>query len=578
MQTTCPLDCYDACSVLFENEKLKGDPHHPLTQGFLCPSLNSFLKTPRLTNPRYQGVEVSMDEALAILTSLLQQNQDKSTLFFKGSGNMGCMQNVTNLFFKNYGAIFTKGSLCDGAGEAGIVEGRGANLALSIAEVAKSEVVVVWGRNLTKTNAHLYNTIKDKILIVIDPVKTEIAQKADIHIQLCPKSDFYLAILFARIAYIEEMQDSTFIEEYTQEYDYFIDFIRSYKMKKLMREIDTSINDCMAALKLISEHKSLFLVGVGVQKYLHGGDVLRAIDSLAAMLGLFGKEGCGVSYLSDSGYGFTLPFDSGVEKVSKPTVDFSSFDTLFIQGANPASQMPNTKKVVEGIKKAGVSIYFGLYENETSQLCDLVIPAKTFLEKEDIRLSYGSEYIGLMPKLSESDIGISEYALTVHLTSAFDYAPLERESTYIEKIIRSNSKMADDYLVSKSYDIVPYSQGFYTDDEKFYFMDEIYDEQIDKSSGYFLITAKPRHSINSQFKLDHKLYLPLESGYVDGKSVKVSSKYGSAEFEVCLSSTLRSDSVLIYSGAKGLNQLTPSLKSNAGESAVFQEVKIVLEK
>ena len=62
-KTTCPLDCYDACSVIYEGGKLKGDPNHPLTQGFLCPSLNGFLKQKRIIKPSYNGKEIEMDEA-----------------------------------------------------------------------------------------------------------------------------------------------------------------------------------------------------------------------------------------------------------------------------------------------------------------------------------------------------------------------------------------------------------------------------------------------------------------------------------------------------------------------------------
>ena len=61
-------------------------------------------------------------------------------------------------------------------------------------------------------------------------------------------------------------------------------------------------------LSMIKGKKVSFLVGLGVQKYTFGHSVLRAIDSFAAMLGMFGKEGCGVGYLGDSSFGFASPF------------------------------------------------------------------------------------------------------------------------------------------------------------------------------------------------------------------------------------------------------------------------------
>jgi len=578
MRTTCPLDCYDACSVIYEDGKLKGDKEHPFTQGSLCPSLNSFLKQERIKTPSLNGKPITMDEALNILSSTLKKNQNDKNLFFKGSGNMGRMQDVTSLFFSKIGFTFTKGSLCDGAGEAGIVEGRGVSLALPISEIEKSEVVVVWGRNISTTNSHMMKVIEGKSLIVIDPVKTDIAKKADIHLQLRPRSDFFLAMLWARFAFLEEMEDLEFIENFTEEFEYFKDFAQGFRINELINEVDLKVSTFIGALEMIRGKKVSFLVGVGVQKYMHGDSVLRAIDSFAAMLGLFGKEGCGVSYLSDSGYGFSNPFAHRAKRVAKPTVDFKEYKTVFIQGANPLSQMPDTNRVDEGLSNSEFIIYFGLYENESSKKAHLVIPAKTFLEKDDVRLSYGSEFVGLMPKQIDNDIGISEYELTKFLFNSFGFDGLKSEQEYINEIIESNAKELNGYHHSNNYKKVPYSEGFYTDDEKFIFMDEVEDEKLKDKNGYFLITSKPKKSINSQFSLDNHVYISSNNGFKNDDLVKVSSKYGNSTFKVKISDDLRDDSIKIHSGAKGVNLLTPSLKSNDGDSAVFQEVKIKLEK
>ncbi len=575
MKTTCPLDCYDACSVVYVEGKLRGDKAHPLTQGYLCPNLNGYLKEPRIEKPRFKGKEIEMEEALEILKEQLTYYHDNSSLYFKGQGNFGMLQNLPGLFFDAYGATFTRGSLCDGAGAAGVEEGRGANLSMPFEEIAKAEVVVVWGRNIESTNSHMMPFIKDKIIIVIDPVKTEIAKKADLHVQIKPRSDLFVAILMARFAYIDIMEDEEFIEERSEEWDYFVDFIRTFPMKKLMRRCGVDVNDILTALLLIQGRRTAFLVGVGVQKYGHGHSVLRMIDSFAAMMGKFGKEGSGVSYLADSMFGFENPFVKSKKSIPIPTVDFSDFDLVFIQGANPANQMPATSKVVAGLQKASFVVYFGLYENETAAIADLVIPAQNFLEKEDVRLSYGHQYVGLMPKLKEPDYGISEYALTQVLMEHFNYGGLETPDTYIEKIVASNSRDEGDYKVSKSYAHTPYHDKFYTDDERFIFVDEIDDEGL-REEGFHLITPKNKHSLNSQFKRAKYLHVPPSAGFEDGEIVEVRSKYGSFCFEVKVDNDLREDSVLIYSGTVGVNYLTPDKITEEGESAMYQDVKVML--
>ncbi len=573
LKTTCPLDCYDACGVIYEDGKLKGNRDHPITKGFLCPNLNSFLKYDRVKNARFKDQEISIEEALKILTTKLKES--KSSIYFKGSGNFGMMQDITSLFFHEYGADFTKGSLCDGAGEAGIIEGRGESLHLPPSQIAKSEVVVIWGRNVSVTNSHLMPILKDKIVIVIDPRKTEIAKKADIHIQIKPRKDLYLAVLLSRFVYMQQLEDLDFIKNKTEGFEEFIDFIQGMGIKFLMSETEISVNDLNKIMEIISSKKVSFLVGLGVQKYSHGATVLRSIDSLVAMLGLFGKEGCGVSYLGNSSYGFNKPFKSGMKEIAKPTVDFSKYDLSFIQGSNPANQMPCSSKVIDGLKKSNFVVYFGLHENETSALADLVIPAKNFLEKDDIRLSYGHEYVGKMPKLLDSEIGISEYDLTRYLSKEFGYQDLAHEEDIIQDIISSNSLEKDGFLVSKSYENIPYHEGFLTDSGKFIFFDEL-DDYHKEEDGYFLLTAKSKYSLNSQFKRSKYLYVPVSTRLKNNDMVEISSGYGKHEFIVKIDDRLRDDCLFIESGVVGLNFLTPNRVSDDGFNAIYQEMRVTI--
>ncbi len=577
-KTACPLDCYDACSVIYENGKLKGDKNHPITQGYLCPNLNSYLETPLISSPRYRGKEISMDEVLEILKSELHKRGQNRSLYFRGRGNFGAMQEVTSEFFARRGFVGTRGSLCDGAGEVGIKSGRGESLVLTPQEIAKSEVVVVWGRNIDVTNSHIMPFIKDKILIVIDPIKTKIAQMANLHLQIKPKSDIWVALLMARFAYIEQMEDEAYIQSRCEDFNYFLDFIRSYPVKKLldMCGVEDPI-DVITALALMEEKRVAFLVGIGVQKYYHGDQVLHMIDSLAAMLGLHGKEGCGVSYLGNSSYEIELPFMKPKESVPVATVDFGEFDFVFIQGSNPANQMPCTLKVIEGLEKSDFMVYYGLFENETSKLADLVIPSCNFLQKEDVRFSYGHHYIAHMPKLEEPINGISEYALTNYLMSEFGYEGLKRESEYIELLLNSNSTKDGEYLTSKSYEDRVYKEEFLTDSGEFCFIDEFDDEELE-GGEFHIITAKYKHSLNSQFKRYNKAHLPSGIGFVDGDRVKISSQYGSYVFEAKIDDRLRRDCILIYSGVEGVNYLTPNRVSREGDSAIYQEVMVDLEK
>ncbi|BAF70178.1 molybdopterin-containing oxidoreductase family protein [Nitratiruptor sp. SB155-2] len=570
MKTACPLDCYDACSVILEGDKLVGDKEHPFTKGHLCYKLNHYFDYPQLQSAYYEGEPVSLERALDILEEKIKSSQE--ILHFRGSGNVGKMQAITDLFFSAIGATLTEGSLCDAAGQFGIEKGRGKNLILPLEQIEKSELVIVWGRNVGYTNHHLIPYLQGKTLVVIDPVKTNLAKNASMHLQITPRTDLELACMLARFVYMQNREDEEFIEKHTEDYNFYTDFIRSYRMVPTTEKIGVDLVDIATLAELMMDMKTVILVGNGVQKYAHGTEVVRAIDSLAAMLGLFGKEGCGVSFLGDTSVGLEDPFRVKAKRVPKATVDFGFYDLCFIQGSNPVVTMPASKRVKEGLQKS-FTVVFGLYNDETAQLADLVIPAKNFLQKSDIRFSYGHEFVELMPKLQENDKALSEYEFTKEMMRRFGLGELKAEEEYVEIFTKQLKKRGEYYLLP-SYEEVPYKQGF---EEPFCFIDEVEDEFDILQEGYYLITPKAKNAINSQFKRDPYLYVPLRSGLHDGDRVIVRSQWGETEMEVKLLAELRDDCVLAYSGSL-INFVTPPMTDEHGNNAVFQEVKVSIKK
>ncbi len=574
-RTTCPLDCYDACSMFLEN-KLKGDPDHPVTKGHLCYKMNHYFNYPQLENAYYKGEKIALTKALDILEERLKGSDPSRVLHFRGSGNLGKMQAVTDLFFARYGATLTQGSLCDAAGQLGIEEGRGKNLILPLEQIKKSELIIIWGRNVTDTNSHILPYLDKKSVVVIDPVKTPIAKRAAMHLQIKPRTDLELACMLARFIYMQAGEDEEFLENKTEDYEFFADFIKSYRMVPTVEKIGVDILDVATLAELMQSMKTVILVGNGVQKYSHGTEVVRMIDSLAAMLGLFGKEGCGVSFLGDTAVGYEDPFRVESKRVKKAAVDFSEFDTLFIQGSNPAVTMPSSHRAVEGLKKA-FTIVFGIYMDETAKLADLVIPAKNFLQKSDIRFSYGHEYVGLMPKLSDSKDRISEYELTKELFERFGYEGLKSEDEYLREFVSCLVKEGDYYKIP-SFEENPYSEEFYTDSGLFCFVDDVDDEFDVDREGFYLITPKCKTSLNSQFKTDPYLYVHPSTLLRDGERVVAYSDYGEAQFEIRVSEDVHKEAVMAYSGNPQVNRLTPPKTDNYGNNAVFQEVKIKIKK
>jgi len=560
--TACPLDCYDACEIIYENDKIKAVKNGH-TQGFLCPHLNHYENFTQITKPRYNGVEISLDEALKKLKNILKYTHKDKTLFYKSSGNFGLMQDVTGHFFTSYGATLTDGNLCDGAGEAGIIEGRGSNKNMPLSEIAKSEVVIIWGRNPHTSSSHLLPILKDKTIIVIDPVKTKIAKMADLHIQLKPHTDLQLAMFLSRFLHIEGSCDEDYLEEYASEYEDFYELTQTLRIKKTLDKIDVDLGDIGNVLSLIKDKKVVIVCGLGVQKYKNGADVMRAIDAFAVNLSLFAKEGCGVAYLGNSREGIESPFNLKAKKVSKVDTKFSEFETVFIQGANPLSQMPDTLRVQKELENVKNIVYFGTEENESSAKAHLIIPAKNFLCKNDVRVSYSHPKMSFMPKVKECNYGISEYELSDYLCKEFSI-DLKTEEEYLNHFKSFESRDIEE---------IPYKDGFDTDDNEFLFLEELETPKI-KSDAIYLITCKSPKSLNSQFNREGKVYLNSSFGYKKDELVTISSISGNVALHVEINDDLREDCVLIYSGTKGVNNLTTSLHSYEGKGAIYQENRV----
>jgi anaerobic selenocysteine-containing dehydrogenase len=573
--TACPLDCYDACEISYENEKIQAvkEGH---TQGFLCPHLNHYEKYKSILTPRYKGQEISMQEALLKLKEILASNLHSQTLHYRGSGNFGLMQEVTDHFFASTGAYLTDGTLCDGAGEAGIIEGRGSNKNMPLSEIAKSDVVIFWGRNPHTTSSHLLPLIKDKTIIVIDPVKTQIAKMADLFIQIKPHADIYLALMITRFLHINDGCDEAYLEEYASEFEDFYELTQTVRIKATLDEINATLGQIGQIIEMVKDKKVAIVCGVGIQKYSDGADVMRAIDAIAVALGLFGKEGCGVAYLGNSKEAISSPFHTKTKRVSKVNTQFDDFKTVFIQGANPLSQMPDSSRVSNALSRVENIVYFGLHENETSVVADLVIPAKDFLSKEDIRTSYSHNAMIRMHKQKESDSGISEYDLAAFLCQEFDI-DLKSEDEYLAHFKSFAEQDTSGSLVVRARENIPYRDGFDTDDGEFLFLEE-FEQLKNDTRGFHLITPKSPKSLNSQFSRNDSVYLHSALGYEAESEVDISSKFGNICLKVQINDDLREDCVLIYSGTKGLNNLTSSKQSLDGKSAIFQEEKVEITK
>ncbi|WP_419767063.1 molybdopterin-dependent oxidoreductase [Arcobacter sp.] len=521
--TACPMDCFDACEVVYKNGICKPNDDY-ITNKKLCKNFAYLIQEKNI-------IDKDLNTTLKKVVAKLKEPNQK-VLYYKGSGNMGVMQKIPMVFFEKISATFASGSICDAGGEAGIEMGRKYNVNPSIKDLQSSEVILVWGRNLTQTSAHIYKLIKDKIFITIDPVKTPIAKKSEVFLQIPPKGDYLLAKLLQKALNDENIDINDLI-----------------KLNITQEQFNQTV-------KLLTSKKVSVMLGVGAQKYKEGAAIFHEIDKVCDKLNLFDKKNRGVWYLANSAY----PFDNKIsinptKTCSYADVKFDDYDVVFIQGANPVISAPNAKYIVESLKNSFV-IFMGTTANETSKYADIIIPAKTFLQKKDVRLSYGHDEVTFCEVCEENDYAISEYELTSYLFKEFGFEGILSEDEYLNCF---KTKIND------------------KPDIKFIEQDTKNVELLDlKDDEYYLLTSKNTDTINSQFKYDEYAYVHPIRGFIDNQLVTISSKIDSIQIKVKNDERIYSNSILIYAGNKQVNRLTSNELSFCGTNATFQDIKLTI--
>jgi anaerobic selenocysteine-containing dehydrogenase len=520
--SACPLDCFDACEIVYNDGKCSANKTNFITNGSLCKPFAYMMKEDNLEDE-------NLDDTLQKVANILKQN-DKKIVYYKGTGNISVSQNIPKIFFEKIKATIAVGSICESAGEAGIEMGRKYSVNPDIKELLTSEVIVVWGRNLTVTSRHIYKLIKDKTFITIDPHNTKIAKLSKIFLQIPPKGDYQL-VKQLTLALDDKPLDNDMLDKLNLSKKQLKDMIRTLKGKKVS-----------------------FLLGIGVQKYKQGAQIIHSIDTFANNFNTFTTQNIGVWYLGDSKY----PFDDKIQidvtnTTPYPSVDFGSYDIVFIQGANPVVSAPNTSKVIKGLKKSFV-IFMGTTANDTSKYANIIIPAKTFLQKKDVRTSYGHDGITFSEICKQQTKAISEYEFTKYMFEQFNFKGLLELDEYLD-VFKDKKRFKPNIKFEKHH------------------IEDI--PLLDlKNDEYYVVTSKYEDTINSQFKYNNYVYINPDDKYKEDEQITIYNQQGKVNLIVKLDKNVQKKILLFYAGNKKVNYLTSNNPSDIGDGAIFQDTTV----
>jgi anaerobic selenocysteine-containing dehydrogenase len=430
----CPRNCYDACGMLgfVKNgrlEKVTGDPLHGYTKGKLCAKGYSYIKRQyhpeRLKYPIRQvggrgsgrWERITWDEALDIISEkiIMISDQYQSTLplcLNKYSGNFGLLHYAAEGLFNSLGPTTQAvGSPCWSAGLDAQYLDMGGNRVSAPQEMEKASLVILWGVNPAWTAIHslpyMYRAReKGASIIVIDPLYTQTAKKADLYIQIIPGTDGALALALAAIIWRSGKADRDFLDRYTTGWEQFVLYLDSLNLDSLAAECGQSLATITLLANLIVERKPVFIwAGFGLQRHCNGGQNLRAIDALAALIGNIGKPGSGVHYAHLETWDFTYhilhkqdgrraisinQFAENLKMMSDPPIRFVWFSCR-----NAVTQDARSNFLIQQLGKMDFVVTVEQFLTPTASNSDIVLPCTTHFEELDVVPSYWHHWLAI---------------------------------------------------------------------------------------------------------------------------------------------------------------------------------------
>lgn len=648
----CPRNCYDTCGILARVRngriiEVHGDPQHGYTRGKLCAKGYCYIRRvyskERISHPLRQlgrctgrWQEITWDEALTIISEKILSIKDRygSTLpicLNKYSGNFGLLNFALEGLFNSIGPTTqVKGSPCWSAGLDAQCFDFGGNINSDPEDMTRSKLIILWGVNPAWTAVHSLPYIfsarsRGAKVIVIDPIYSETAKKADWYIQVKPGQDGALALALAKIILEKGKEDNEFITRHTSGWDLLKRYVHTLDFGELSNTCGVKPSVLRELADTIVNSPPVFIwTGFGMQRYVNGGQNIRAIDALGALTGNIGREGGGVHYANLKvwnlfKYNFSKsPHQNRLLNINNFANEISRIQDIpvkmfWIANRNLLRQDTDLKVLIKAIKDIELVVTVDQFRNETTHYSDIVLPTTTFFEEMDVVPGYWHHWLALneraIPPVSDarSDLEIAKsFARRLNglRPGSCSFPDNMREEDFLDREfspetykvlgIEHWSSLKDGPVKVQIPDVAWEDRVFYTPSGKF----EFYSKDAESlgfpglpvikspSEGgvnypYRLLNPHSQHSINSQFRnLDWLKGIKQESricihpdtaknkNIKTGDLVKVFNENGEILLKAEVTNSIQPDVIVVYQGpgdmSLNVNQIMLGIHTDMG--------------
>ena len=438
VKSVCPLNCPDSCGIVTEMRddrvvRTMGDPEHPITRGWLCRKGNEYLE--RLDHPsrllyplrrvgpkgsgRFERTtwDEALDEIAERWRSIIERWGPEAILPYGYSGTMGIVNRSAGerRFLNRLGATILDRGICNEAGHAAMRATLGGSFGADPEDFPNARLILIWGYNPAATNPHYIPFLQEAKrngawVVLIDPHTTETARYADQHLAPYPGTDAALALSMVHVLIEEGLHDADFLDHRTVGFGGLRERAARYPPERAAEISRLSAAQIRELARLYgTRHPALLTTGPGLQRHTNGGQTMRALLSLPAVTGQYGRAGGG--FLYNQRYLIWDPellgHDAELRRGSPRTISINQVGeallsadppimSLLVVNGNPAAVGQHQSKMIRGLLRDDLfTVVHEIFPSDSVDYADIVLPATMQLEQLDLHLSYWSLYLRL---------------------------------------------------------------------------------------------------------------------------------------------------------------------------------------
>jgi anaerobic selenocysteine-containing dehydrogenase len=450
--SACPHDCPSVCALEIElpgNNKIgrvRGAKDNTYTDGVICNKVSRYAERAqhpdRLLHPmRRVGPKgskrferISWDAALDITAEGMLKAEQKygadSVWPYYYAGTMGLvMRDGINRLrhAKKYAHQYS--TICTTLAWTGFIAGTGKLAGPDPREMAKADVVVIWGTNAVHTQVnvmtHAIKARKERgaKIVVVDIYQNATMQQADMALCLRPGTDGALACAVMHVLFRDGYANWPYLDRYTDCPRELESHLKSRTPEWAAAITGLTVAEIEAFAKLVgTTPKSYFRLGYGFSRQRNGSANMHAALCIPTVTGAWLHEGGGGFHNNGAIFHLNKTMIEGLD-VADPevrTFDMSRIGdvltndprdlqggppvtAMILQNTNPVQVAPDQSKIKAGFARD--DLFVAVHEQfmtSTAEMADVVLPATMFTEHDDLYQGAGHQHLLLGPKLVEA--------------------------------------------------------------------------------------------------------------------------------------------------------------------------------